>query len=87
MKITTVDGAIKAFRDGRDLWSRNHIELFVREIEHIRKLNDFKTDALYSYSNFYDALLAAIGKPKGTPHSTETDSIILQALAESTGKR
>lgn len=40
MKITTVDTLIDEFRNGRDIWSRNSVELVVREIERLRKENN-----------------------------------------------
>lgn len=35
-KTKTVDDVIEEFRNGRDVWSRNRVELFVREISRLR---------------------------------------------------
>ncbi|PKN85923.1 MAG: hypothetical protein CVU46_09570 [Chloroflexi bacterium HGW-Chloroflexi-8] len=46
MKIKTVDDAIEEFRNGRNIWSRQTIELFVREISRLhKKLLDAYEDA------------------------------------------
>lgn len=37
MKIITIDDAIEEFRNGKNVWSKASIELFVREIERLRK--------------------------------------------------
>ena len=39
MKITNIDIFIEEFRNGRDIFSRTHIELAVREIERLRNEN------------------------------------------------
>jgi len=39
MKITNIFTFIEEFRNGRDIWTRNHIELAVREIRRLDKEN------------------------------------------------
>lgn len=51
MKITTVDDAIEEFRNGRNIWSKASIELFVREIERLQGKNEHLIGILQDFYN------------------------------------
>lgn len=53
MKITTVDTLIDEFRNGRDIWSRNSVELAVREIERLRKALELIRDEQPKHNGDY----------------------------------